>query len=66
MNVSSFFDWQYSDEFKKYATDFANALWDILSYAKNYSFAKDPLPIFYLLHAVFCDYDVMVKKTKFS
>lgn len=62
MNVSSFFDWQYSDEFKKYATDFANALWDILSHAKNYSFAKDPLPIFYLLHAAYCDYDVDVEE----
>lgn len=62
MNVSSFFDWQYSDEYKKTATDFANALWDILSHAKNYSFAKDPLPIFYLLHAAYCDYDVTVYK----
>ncbi len=60
MNVSSFFDWQYSDEYKKTATDFANALWNILSHAEAYSFAKDPLPIFYLLHAAFCDYDVNV------
>lgn len=64
MNVSSFFDWQYSDEFKKYATDFANALWDILSHAKNYSFAKDPLPVFYLLHAAFCDYDLYATQNR--
>lgn len=62
MQISSFFDWQYSNEYKKTATDFANALWDILSHAKNYSFEKDPLPIFYLLHAAYCDYDVEVEE----
>lgn len=60
MQISSFFDWQYSESYKKTATDFANALWDILSHAKNYSFEKDPLPIFYLLHAAYCDYEIDV------
>ena len=56
--ISTFFDECYSDEFKEIVTDFANALWDILGRAKTYSFANDPLPIFYLLHAAYCDYDI--------
>lgn len=56
------FDWCYSEEFKKHANDYANSLWEILSHAKNYSFEKDPLPIFYLLHAAFCDYDICLWK----
>lgn len=58
MQISNFFDWQYSDGYKKTATEFANALWDILNHAENYSFEKDPLPIFYLLHAAYCDYEI--------
>ena len=56
------FDWCYSDEFKKYANDYANDLWNIISQAKNYSFAEDPLPIFFLLHAAFCDYDIICER----
>lgn len=54
------FDWCYSEEFKKYANVYANALWEILNKAKNYSFAEDPLPVFFLLHAAFCDYDIHI------
>ena len=55
MQISNFFDKYYSETYKKNATDFADAIWHILSYAKNYSFAENPLPIFYLLHAKYCD-----------
>lgn len=58
MQISNFFDKYYSETYKKNATDFADTIWHILSYAKNYSFAENPLPIFYLLHARFCDLDI--------
>lgn len=58
MKVSSFFDKFYSKEYKQIATEFADAIWDILSYAKNYSFAENPLPIFYILHAKYCDLSI--------
>lgn len=58
MQISNFFDTYYSVGYKKVATDFADALWDILSYAKHYSFAENPLPIFYILHARYCDLNI--------
>lgn len=58
MPIFNFHANTYSDSFKEEVTEFANALWTTLSRSETYSFAKDPLPVFYILHATYCDYYV--------
>lgn len=60
MPIFNFHANTYSDSFKEEVTEFANALWTTLSRSETYSFAKDPLPVFYLLHAAYCDYDSLM------
>lgn len=60
MQISNLNKWTYSESFINSVNEYANTLWNYICQAKTYSFNENPLPVFYLLHAAYCDYDIQI------